>query len=229
MSSNNNWGSLSGKSSGSSILKWKYVYRYGWVGADNSEMYKYIGIGALAVIIGLGIFFNWPHDGLATPQIKDVVANIPPEFSQISGFLNTPHPFTLASLRGQVVLLDFFRIGCPDCQQETPFVNKLYNIYHPYGLTIVGIHSPELSYEMDQGAVESFIHQYGIKYPVLLDNSKATWNEYGDSYWPLQVLIGKNGYVHYRNFGIGNNADLEQQIRALLAERNIVVGGQNRA
>lgn len=213
-------------------MRWSYGFGYRWFSEEEyrrNEMYKYVGIGALAVIIGLGLWFNWPHDGQAIPSTRDVSENIPPEFSQISGFLNTPHPFTLASLRGQVVLLDFFRIGCPDCQQEIPFMNKLYTTYHPYGLQIVGIHSPQEGWEMSQGAVQSAIHQYNIKYPVILDNTKATWNEYGDSYWPLQVLIGKNGYMHYRNFGIGDNTNLENQIRALLAERNIVVGSQNKA
>jgi thiol-disulfide isomerase/thioredoxin len=184
-------------------------------------MYKYIGIGAIAIILGLGLWFNWPHDGLATPLTKDISENIPPEFSQISGYLNTPHPFTLASLRGQVVLLHFWRIGCPDCQQDVPTLNYLYSKYHPYGLVVVGIHSPQMAYEMDVRAVESAVHQYGIQYPVLLDNTKATWNEYGDSYWPLDVLIGKNGYTQYRHYGIGDSQGLEQAIRTQLAERNI--------
>jgi peroxiredoxin len=174
-----------------------------------------IGIGSLVLIIGLGLFFNWPKPDVDVHAISQIA----PDFVNIQGYINTP-PITLSSLHGQVVMLHFFRIQCPDCQQDVPFLNAMYAKYHPYGLQIVGIHSPEFDYENIQANIQNFINEHGIKYPVLLDGTKATWNLYGDAYWPKDALVSKTGYLIYTHIGAGDNYNREMAIRSALSIRN---------
>lgn len=100
-----------------------------------------------------------------------------------------------------------------------PFVNQMYQKYAPYGLVLLGIHSPEFAYEGDINQVKAAIGQYGIKYPVLIDNQRVTWNEFGDSYWPKDVLIGKDGYIAYSHIGTGDDYNREEAIRVALSMR----------
>lgn len=173
-------------------------------------MYRYIAVLSLALIIGLGFYFNWPRD-----VQSNSVAQIAPEFADIVGYINT-HPITLEKQHGYVVLLHFWRIECPECQKDVPFVNYIYQKYHSFGLKVISIHAPQYNTEMYQGNVQNFVTQNGIKYPVLLDNIRATWNLYGDAYWPKDVIVSKAGYIIYSHIGTGDDYNREQAIRTAL-------------
>jgi thiol-disulfide isomerase/thioredoxin len=178
------------------------------------EMYRYVGIGTIAIIVALGIWANWPHE-----QTMNAVSSIAPEFTNIAGYINT-QPVSLVSLHGNVVWLHFWRIGCSECQKDIPFINSMFAKYKPYGLHVVSIHSPEFDYEKDQVNVQKAINEDGIKYPVLLDNTRNTWQQYGDQFWPKDVLVGKDGYIVWSHIGADDDYAREMAIRTALAIRN---------
>ncbi len=140
-----------------------------------------------------------------------------PEFAGITNWLNSK-PLTLASLRGRVVLIDFWTYTCINCIRTLPHLTAWDRTYRKDGLTIVGVHSPEFSFEKDTGNVKRAIAQDGIKYPVAQDNDMGTWTAWSNEYWPAEYLIDARGHVRHVNFGEGKYDDTEKAIRSLLAE-----------
>ncbi|MEJ0014359.1 MAG: cytochrome c biogenesis protein CcdA [Actinomycetota bacterium] len=141
-----------------------------------------------------------------------------PELTGITDWLNTSGPETLASLKGKVVLVDFWTYSCINCLRTLPHVEAWYNKYHSQGFDVIGVSTPEFAFEKDAGNVNSAIKRYGIPYPVALDNNYATWNAYNNEYWPAEYLIDATGKIRRTEFGEGNYPTTEQAIRALLAD-----------
>ncbi len=150
--------------------------------------------------------------------LKDV--GTAPEFTDTEDWFNTPGnaPLTLAGLRGRVVLVDFWTYTCINCIRTLPYLKAWDATYRGQGLTVVGVETPEFSFERDSSNVASAISQFGIKYPVVQDNEMGTWNAYGNEYWPADYLIDARGQVRYAAFGEGDYSRTETAIRALLAE-----------
>ena len=143
-----------------------------------------------------------------------------PEFTGTERWFNTPGgaPLTLAGLRGHVVLVDFWTYTCINCLRTLPFLKGLYATYHPYGLQIVGVETPEFTFEQDAGNVAQAIRSDGLRYPVVQDNQYGTWNAYGNQYWPAEYLIDARGQVRHVQFGEGDYGGSEQAVRAVLRE-----------
>ena len=144
-----------------------------------------------------------------------------PEFVGTQHWFNTPgdKPLTLRQLRGRVVLVDFWTYTCINCIRTLPYIEAWDRAYRKDGLTIVGVHSPEFTFEQNAGNVKNAIKTDGIKYPVVQDNALATWTAYGNQYWPADYLIDAQGNVRAYHFGEGDYSTLEHQIRELLAAR----------
>ena len=138
-------------------------------------------------------------------------------------------PLTLASLRGRVVLVDFWTYTCINCIRTLPYLEAWDAAYRHDGLTIVGVETPEFSFEHDAGNVENAIQQFGIRYPVVQDNEMGTWNAYGNEYWPADYLIDARGQVRYASIGEGDYGKTETAIRALLAAAGAQVGAHSHA
>ena len=143
-----------------------------------------------------------------------------PEFQGISQWLNSK-PLTLASLRGKVVLIDFWTYSCVNCIRTLPYVKRWYDTYRDAGLVVVGVHTPEFAFEHVPGNVEKAVQSFGIDYPVALDNDFGTWTAWGNRYWPAEYYIDRQGHVRYAHFGEGDYAGTEKVIRTLLAEKNL--------
>jgi cytochrome c biogenesis protein CcdA/thiol-disulfide isomerase/thioredoxin len=143
-----------------------------------------------------------------------------PEFTGTERWFNTPgdRPLTLQGLRGHVVLVDFWTYSCVNCIRTLPYLNAWNKRYGKDGLTIVGVHTPEFPFEREAGNVEAAIKREGIEYPVVQDNEQATWNAYGNQYWPAEYFIDAKGKVRYVHFGEGEYGEKEKVIRDLLAE-----------
>jgi cytochrome c biogenesis protein CcdA/thiol-disulfide isomerase/thioredoxin len=154
-----------------------------------------------------------------------------PEFTETQDWFNTPDdkPLTLTGLRGRVVLIDFWTYTCINCIRTLPYLKAWDATYRKDGLTIVGIEAPEFPFERDAANVENAIHQFGLHYPVVQDNKLATWNAWGNEYWPADYLIDAHGDVRYAAFGEGDYDKTETAIRALLAESGHQVGGRSHA
>jgi thiol-disulfide isomerase/thioredoxin len=145
-----------------------------------------------------------------------------PAFAGIDQWFNTADdkPLTLASLRGKVVLIDFWAYSCINCQRSTPHLNAWYKAYQKDGFVIVGVHAPEYAFEHVPSNVLASVHQQGIKYPVALDNEFTTWTAYGNQYWPAEYLIDTKGQVRHISFGEGDYSGTEKLIRQLLTSAN---------
>ncbi len=143
-----------------------------------------------------------------------------PEFVDNQHWFNTPgdKPLTLRSLRGRVVLVDFWTYSCINCLRTLPYLTAWDRTYRKDGLTIVGVHSPEFPFEKDAGNVEEAIKRNGIHYPVAQDNDLATWSAYGNQYWPSEYFIDTRGRVRAADYGEGEYGEKEKIIRELLAE-----------
>ena len=150
-----------------------------------------------------------------------------PEFAQISGYINTPGnngPLTLSSLKGKVVLVDFWTYTCINCIRTIPYLNDWNQKYADKGLVIVGVHSPEFEFEKNYNNVKAAVQKYGINYPVLLDSDHGTWNAFGNQYWPRDYLIDSQGYIRHDHIGEGGYDQTEKVIQSLLAERAALMG-----
>ena len=156
--------------------------------------------------------------GVQTPPLSKLGAA--PEFTATQRWFNTPggRPLSLAGLRGHVVLVDFWTYTCINCIRTLPFLKGLYATYHRYGLQIVGVETPEFTFEQEAGNVSQAIASDGLHYPVVQDNQYGTWNAYGNQYWPAEYLIDATGQVRHTQFGEGEYKQDEAAVRELLYE-----------
>ena len=146
------------------------------------------------------------------------------EIDPTYGFINS-EPFTLANIIGKkVILLDIWTYTCINCQRTLPYINGWYEKYKDQGLFIVGVHTPEFEFEKIRANVEKAVEQFGVRYPVVLDNDYKTWNAYGNRYWPRKYLIDIDGFVIYDHIGEGGYEETERIIQKLLTERKERLG-----
>jgi len=141
-----------------------------------------------------------------------------PELAGISGYINAPQNLTLASLKGKVVLVDFWTYSCINCIRTLPYLESWYQKYGKDGFVIVGVHTPEFDFEKNYSNVQAAVAKFGITYPVVQDNDYATWNAYGNQYWPRHYLLDAQGRVHEDHIGEGGYDQTETEIVALLSE-----------
>lgn len=176
-------------------------------------------IGILLLAVGVGIFF------LPAPR-TEVAARTTPyqEIVNPSGFVNTEQ-ITLGELIGKkVILVDFMTYSCINCQRTFPYLNAWYEAYKDEGLEIVGIHTPEFAFERDRDNVIEAAAEFGLQFPIVLDNEYATWAAYKNRYWPRKYLIDINGNIVYDHIGEGAYDETEEKIVELLNERKRVLG-----
>jgi cytochrome c biogenesis protein CcdA/thiol-disulfide isomerase/thioredoxin len=138
-----------------------------------------------------------------------------PNFAGISAWLNSK-PLTLSSLRGKVVLVDFWTYSCINCLRTLPHLEAWDARYRKDGLVIVGVHTPEFAFEHVVSNVRDAVHKLGVHYPVAIDDGYHTWDAYQNNAWPAEYLIDRTGHVREIRAGEGDYDGTEQKIRALL-------------
>jgi cytochrome c biogenesis protein CcdA/thiol-disulfide isomerase/thioredoxin len=143
-----------------------------------------------------------------------------PDFTGISAWLNSK-PLTMASLRGKVVLIDFWTYSCINCLRTLPYVERWAETYRKAGLVVVGVHTPEFAFEHVASNVERAVRSLDVTYPVPLDNDYGTWQAWGNQYWPAKYFVDRQGHVRYAHFGEGEYGRSESIIRTLLAEKTL--------
>lgn len=159
--------------------------------------------------------------GVAVLEDTTTQTNPAPEISTPNGFINTGgEPITLTELEGEkVVLLDIWTYSCINCQRTLPYLNDWYEKYSDQGLEIIGLHTPEFAFEQVEANVAKAVEEFGIKYPVVLDNDYSTWKALGNRYWPRKYLIDLDGNIIYDHIGEGAYEETEKEIQKALKVR----------
>jgi thiol-disulfide isomerase/thioredoxin len=159
--------------------------------------------------------------GTQTPQQPAALALIdgPPAPELIGGgeWVNSA-PLTLAGLRGQPILIDFWTYGCYNCRNTLPAMRAWWQEFQPQGLVIIGVHTPEFAEEHKIDNVRSAVMREEITWPVVQDNQYAIWKAYRNRYWPHFYLVSRRGTIIYDHIGEGAYETTAEQIRKALAE-----------
>jgi thiol-disulfide isomerase/thioredoxin len=169
----------------------------------------------------LDVLRSNPANASSTPGNAPAVAledlGPAPEVAGIQAWINSD-PISIASLRGKVVLVEFWTFACINCIHVQPYVSAWYDWYAAEGLVVIGVHTPELSFERELDNVRDAVAKAGIRYPVAVDPGFATWNAYRNSYWPALYFIGRDGRIRHLHIGEGDYDGSERVIRELLAQ-----------
>jgi thiol-disulfide isomerase/thioredoxin len=141
-----------------------------------------------------------------------------PELIGKGGWLNTGgKQYTLADLRGRIVVLDFWTFCCVNCLHVLDELRELEE-KHRDTLVIIGVHSPKFVHEAEHQAVVDAVERYGVEHPVLDDPELATWKQYAVRAWPTLVVIDPEGYVVAQHAGEGHAHAIEKLVAELEAE-----------
>ncbi len=140
-----------------------------------------------------------------------------PEIGRV--WLNSP-PLSFRQLRGRVVLVDFWDYTCVNCIRTLPYIQAWHERYGGKGLTVIGVHTPEFTFAQYESNVERGVREFGLTYPIVVDNDREIWKAFANRYWPTKYLLDKEGYLRYAHFGEGAYRECEEGIRELLREVN---------
>jgi thiol-disulfide isomerase/thioredoxin len=145
-----------------------------------------------------------------------------PSLGGATGWLNS-EPLGPAELRGHVVLVNFWTLTCINWLRQEPYVRAWSQAYRNDGLVVIGIHTPEFSFEHDIDRVRHATKERAIDSPVAVDNDYAVWSAFDNHYWPALYFIDADGIIRDQHFGEGRYERSERVIQRLLGvERELV-------
>src|SRR5262245_44964537 len=191
----------------------------------NQERRRFMGAAAAALgAAGLGLI------GSAVQQMARAAVGLPPQgaIPSLSGateWLNSP-PLTPASLRGKVVLIDFWTYTCVNWLRTLPYVRAWAEKYRDQGVVVVGVHTPEFPFERDIDNVRWAARDMDVKYPIAVDSDYAIWRAFDNRYWPAVYLVDVNGRIRFHHFGEGAYDQTERAIQTLLSEGGRTIDNQ---
>ncbi len=140
-----------------------------------------------------------------------------PSFDGATQWFNSA-PLTAASLKGKVVLVDFWTYSCINCLRAIPYVRAWARKYRDKGLVVIGVHAPEFAFEKSPANVEKAIADLKIDYPVAADNDYTIWRAFNNQFWPAHYFIDANGQIRHHHFGEGDYEESERVLQKLLTE-----------
>lgn len=218
----------------------RFIVRLKWASNPKGAFQRIVAI--LFIIVGLLVFTGYDKrlqtyvsektpfdfDGLSAKLIpasnredNEGVLNVQPyeapEFVGLENWINSK-PLTKESLKGKVVMVDFWTYSCINCIRTQPYLKGWDDLYRDSGLVIIGMHAPEFAFEKIPRNVEKAVREAGLKYPIALDNDFATWAAYENQYWPASYLIDAEGMVRRVHYGEGEYKETEAAVRTLLKQ-----------
>jgi thiol-disulfide isomerase/thioredoxin len=132
-------------------------------------------------------------------------------------------PLGPAGLRGSVVVVNFWTLTCINWLRQEPYVRAWSQAYRDEGLVVIGVHTPEFSFEHDIELVRRATEERGIDYPVAVDNDYGIWSAFDNQYWPALYFVDRKGIIRDQHFGEGRYEESERVIQDLLGiERELV-------
>ena len=187
----------------------------------------------LAVLIIVQLCFRYEHvlTPAKKPSLASSAAQSPPLLAD-SGYLpdldkivtaeNTSWlnsaPLSSQSLRGKVVLIDFWTYSCINSLRDLPYVQSWASKYKQAGLVVIGVHSPEFGFEKKLANVENAVRDLKVSYPVAIDSNYGIWQAFNNEYWPADYFIDGKGRIRHHHFGEGEYGESERVIQKLLEE-----------
>jgi thiol-disulfide isomerase/thioredoxin len=164
-----------------------------------------------------------PSEGMDREK-KEKMFDVAKEITTPNGYINIDDINIADAIGKKVILIDFWTYSCINCQRTTPFLNAWWDKYEDDGLLMIGIHTPEFEFEKDYNNVADAVKEFGIEFPVVLDNDFSTWRAYQNRYWPRKYLIDIDGFIVYDHIGEGGYDETEKKIQELLEERKNRLG-----
>ncbi|WP_322071708.1 cytochrome c biogenesis protein DipZ [Paraburkholderia bannensis] len=152
----------------------------------------------------------------SAPSALPVLGQLPPLQGAVQ-WLNSA-PLDAQSLRGKVVIVDFWTYSCINCLRSLPYVKAWASKYRDKGLVVIGVHAPEFAFERNVDNVRKAVHDLGVDYPVAIDNDYAIWRAFNNQYWPAHYFADAKGQIRYEHFGEGEYDQSERVIQQLLVE-----------
>src|SRR6202041_894153 len=140
-----------------------------------------------------------------------------PDLSGAVSWINSP-PLSSKSLRGKVVVIDFWTYSCINCLRALPYVEGWSEKYKDAGLVVIGVHTPEFAFEKERSNVEKAVRDLKITYPVAIDSNYKIWEAFNNQYWPAHYFIDGKGRIRGHHFGEGEYDASERVIQELLKE-----------
>jgi thiol-disulfide isomerase/thioredoxin len=140
-----------------------------------------------------------------------------PAFTGAVTWLNS-EPLSAKTMRGKVVLVDFWTYTCINWQRTQPYVRAWAQRYKDEGLVVIGVHTPEFGFERNVDNIRPALAMFRVDYPVAVDSDSVIWNAFGNRYWPAVYIADANGNIRYHQFGEGEYERTEAVIRQLLRE-----------
>jgi len=140
-----------------------------------------------------------------------------PSLTGATQWLNS-QPLSPADLRGKVVLIEFWTYTCINWRRTLPYVRAWAEKYKDQGLVVIGVHTPEFSFEKEVDNVQRAVKDMKIGFPIAMDNNYAVWNAFRNEYWPALYFVDAKGNIRHHQFGEGNYEQSEKVIQQLLAE-----------
>jgi len=174
--------------------------------------YRALGVAAVMglVVSVLTVTAMEPHHPLADDGHL-------PDLGGAIAWLNSA-PLSAKSLRGKVVLVNFWTYSCINSLRELPYIQGWADKYKDSGLVVIGVHTPEFGFETERSNVENAVRELKVTFPVAIDSNHSIWDAFHNEYWPANYLIDGKGRIRYRHFGEGQYADSEREIQTLLRE-----------
>jgi cytochrome c biogenesis protein CcdA/thiol-disulfide isomerase/thioredoxin len=163
--------------------------------------------------------FAAEEDALASAIHLDKLDGDLPGFDGATEWINSG-ALSPKSLKGKVVLVDFWAFMCANCLNALPHVKDLYSKYKNRGFVVIGVHTPELGPERLPSGVHDAVKRLGITYPVVIDNDNKIWNAFHNQYWPAAYFADATGKLRFYNFGEGQYDEQDKVVAKLLAERD---------
>jgi thiol-disulfide isomerase/thioredoxin len=161
---------------------------------------------------------HWPAPaGRHRSSARLPVEGTLPSFDGATGWLNSP-PLTADDLRGKPVLVNFWTYTCVNWLRQLPYLRAWAGKYADHRLAVIGVHTPEFSFEHDVANIRSAVRDMQIEYPVAIDNDYAVWRAFGNHYWPALYFADAQGRIRHHHFGEGEYAQSEMVIQQLLTE-----------
>ena len=172
---------------------------------------RFLGAGAMAIAAAQFGMFKVLTVSAQEPRPPLADEGPMPELGGAIGWLNSA-PLNAKSLRGKVVLVDFWTYTCINSLRPLPYVKSWAAKYKDAGLVVIGVHTPEFSFEKERVNVENAVRELKVAYPVAIDSNDRIWQAFNNEYWPAQYLIDGKGRIRYHHFGEGEYVESERLI-----------------